>query len=234
MIVSPPFFVWGGERRMTGRWRELLSTLADAIAVVTALTMVAASVGYTVDADARIGLAVVGVAALPLFAMLAWLRRWAWWQAVRPKYLSAVVWLARPVRGDVAERLLADVVDPLLRDLAQQFRGLHTDALKVMLFALPAYESCAPGPCRVSARQVFPAPPGPFGVDIYAMSMFPARSDLLNDACRNLVLARLVSRYELKEADDAADVWLRGGIGEADRTGEVSRLVRKELKTRDA
>ena len=202
----------------------------------------------------------VGLLALALMAWLKyrakqsnWGGRWREWR--RERYVRALVRLAGPVSDDlleilcpevdreedsaqvrVPERLPAEAGSRVLEDLAGDLRGPPEDALRVLQFALAAYESCAPGPCWVSADQVFFTPrdlfPDMWDEDPYQPDPLELRVDALNQACHDLVAAGIVSRYEFKESARGADIWLRRHIGEADTRGEVTRLVREELKRR--
>ena len=137
-----------------------------------------------------------------------WGGRWREWR--RERYVRALVRLAGPVSDDlleilcpevdreedsaqvrVPERLPAEAGSRVLEDLAGDLRGPPEDALRVLQFALAAYESCAPGPCWVSADQVFFTPrdlfPDMWDEDPYQPDPLELRVDALNQACHDLV-----------------------------------------------
>jgi len=180
-----------------------------------------------------------GIAALAVLWLLwilqsrfrAALARWEW---ARERYVRALVRLAGPVRTDVADALKADGVDALPEDVARDLRSVRISALRVLGIALPAYESYAPGPCWVSAKQAFYHAPDPFGADQIMAAWLPSALDMLNRGCQDLVRACLLSRYELKDAEGGAHLWLAARIVEANTTGEVSRFVRAELERRSS
>ena len=172
----------------------------------------------------RAQLAVVLVGALVVFAVVGWWRRHSWWRKVRPRYVSAVVWLARPVADDVAMRLRPGIASRAVGAAAAALPGLHINALRVLQFALAGADRFGGGPCWVGASQVFSIR------GLAEKDAFPR----LNDGCNLLVTSGMVSSYELKPGAGGAQVWLRRDIEESDETGELSRLVREELRRRRA
>jgi len=121
-----------------GRWRELLSTLADVCTVVPILVLLAAWVGYAVGGLSGPRLALVVVVALAALAAVGWWRRRTWWRVVRPKYVSAVVWLARCVGRDVVERLRGE--GATREELLAGVTDLTQMAAEVLRRVLAGYE----------------------------------------------------------------------------------------------
>ena len=207
-----------------GRWRDWLGVLSDAVTVATGLTLLAASVGYAVGRLSRTGAVVILIGLAAIFGVLVYVRRRAWWKAIRPKYVSGVVWLAGPVREDVEVRLRPGAAGRALGDAAVRLPGLPTNALRVLQFALAGSHRYSGGPCWVGASQVFSIR-GRAEMDAFAK---------LNDGCNALVTSGMVSTYKLKPTEGGAQVWLERDIEESDETGEVSHLVREELGRRRA
>jgi hypothetical protein len=221
-----------------GRWRELLSILADLAAVVSAGVVLVAGRGYAVGTVSRTWLAVVVVGGLLFLIVVGWLRRRAWWGKIRPKYVSSVLWVARPVQEELEARLRSEAgvrvpgeLEAGVRALggaAATLPALRVDALRVLQFALAAWDGCDAGDVRVSADQVFV---GGLGWPI-AVDPFGVMGQKLDQACNELVRAGMLAWYEMTVSREAADVGVRRDIAEADREGELSRLVREELRRR--
>ena len=138
-----------------GRWREWLSTLADLCTVVPMVVLLTASVGYAVGRLSRAQLAVVVVATLVVFAVLGWWRRHEWWEKVKPRYASAVVWLARPVRDELAGMALDD--DPAGKaqfeaELRERVRGLSNQALVSLRVLARGYHPVRGGRVGIAPR----------------------------------------------------------------------------------
>ena len=208
----------GGSRLgRAAQWGSVLSPL-----VGTGTCALTALIAYVVNAEVRawakglvdllgplvaVVVALLVLGSVGMLAGLAWKRRRAFWRVIRPRYVPAVVWLARPVRGEVYARLGADSWVRTLGEAGARLPGLHTDALKALQFSLAALDSCAGGPCFVRASQAFSGEGG--GYDLVFR---------LGDACNVLVRAGMVSRHETNWSDFGASVWLRSEIQVADQT----------------
>ena len=215
----------GGEGAMTGRWRELLSVLADLGQVGTACLVLAAYAGYLVGRLSRRDLAVAAVVGLGLLAVLAWWRRRAWWRVVRPKYVSAVVWLARPVRDELAAMLLDDGDGGnggFEEELRQRIGGLSIQALGSLRGLLRAYHPG--GGCEF---RVGPQPEDEGGMGLNRDQRL-ARIAL---ACAELEEAGFISEQRLSADGEKVEGYLAPWV----RPGLVLRLldlVEEELEAR--
>lgn len=175
---------------------------------------------------------------LPLFALAgaAWKWRDRWKRWLRARYVSAVWRAAVPVRDEVSARFIerdraasgqgAGEPRSALEEAAARLAGLSVNALRVLQFALAACNGSDAG--RVSADQVFSGGVGwPIGVDPFGLM-----GQRLDQACNQLVRAGFLASYEMTISREAADVAVRREVAEADKGGELSRLVREQLRRR--
>lgn len=204
---------------MRGGWRGLLSVLADVASVAGLALVLVAGRGYAVGRLSRASLVVVLVGVVMVLGLLAYVRRRAWWGVVRPRYVSCVAWLAKPVGEEVRGRLGGGSWVEALGEVAVSVPRLEVRSLRVLQFALAALDSAGGGPCVLDAHQLFPR---------LGYGAIPEAQA----SCRGLVEAGMVSRYEVGWGDRKVQVWLRGLVKQADEGGELSRLVREELMRR--
>ena len=114
MVVSLPFFVWGGgQGTMMRRLRDWIATLVALKTAAPLLVPLAAWILYLLGRRlSRLQLVIVELGLLVLLALLVYLRRDEWWRAVTPKYVSTLAWLAGPVRDELAARICGERAGP--------------------------------------------------------------------------------------------------------------------------
>jgi hypothetical protein len=155
---------------------------------------------------------------------LAWWRRRQLSRAVRQGYVCAVLWLGRPVRREVAERLGGETAAGVHEEMEALVEECDEHVLRTLLFALVEGVSDHDGPVYVIARQVF----------LYGVGEFTNPYLELEKACNKLVESGVAVTYRFDRSGGVAQIWIRRDIGEANETGQLSRLVREELKRRGA
>jgi hypothetical protein len=71
-------------------------------------------------------------------------------------------------------------------------------------------------------------------VFLYGVGEFTNPYLELEKACNKLVESGVAVTYRFDRSGGVAQIWIRRDIGEANETGQLSRLVREELKRRGA
>jgi len=176
-----------------------------------------------------------------------WSALWKWRQPLAlwgtQRYVRALLRLSRPVTEDLAEipcaevgreedsgevrlgvPLPADAGGRVLEDLSGNVLGLDGNALNVLQFVLAAFDRSGARTCWVSAAPMFP--------DRWHYYPFHTAREALDQACHDLVAAEMVSRYLIDWRKGGARIWPRMETVEANENGELSRLVREQLKRR--
>ena len=222
MIVSPPFFVWGGrEGAMTIRWpfnrRETFQLVGWLVILVAAIPRwVDLFEKWGVDAaglvpyleplqEARWGIAASGVLWLLWILQSRFRAALARWEWARERYVRALVWLS----GPVSDELLATMLDDADADKAQFDAQLHQ---RVTRLSLPAVQAL-----RGLLRMYRPAGSRQFRIG-------PRSDDERRDqklagyalACEELKDEGFLSKCQMGTDDEAVTVtlapWVRGGL----------------------
>ena len=150
---------------------------------------------------------------VPLVALLGavWKWRLKWKQWVREKYVSAVVWLARPpVREDVVDRLRSEGAPQ--EELMSAVYGLSEAPARILGMVLEAYDPRGDGWIRIK----------PTAKPLRDRKRPETKTyiGLVIKACDELQRARFVSQVEELEGD----AWVRVLLSDAVRDAPVLKL----------
>lgn len=195
---------------MKGRWRESLSMLADVVTVASGVALLAGSLGLAVGSLSRTWTLVILVGLAAVFGVLVWARWDKWWKAIRPRYVSAVVWLAKWVREDVLDRLRGE--GATWEELREAVGYLSEVAAEVLRIVLRGHEPRSDGwvvikPVHKPLR------------DRKRPETKPYIDDVIN-ACDELKRAGFLSEVEELEGD----AWVRVLLSDTVRDGLVLKL----------
>ena len=123
---------------MIGRLRAWLTTLLLLQAAGPLLIAMLAWVLYLLGKLSKSQLLIAELAAFAVLAILAFVRRGAWWKAAKPRYVSFLVSVAGPVRTDVVQGLRSKYMSA--EELKAATRQLQSTVGFVLLELLGGYE----------------------------------------------------------------------------------------------
>jgi len=128
---------------MIGRLRAWLTTLLLLQAAVPLLIAMLLWVLYLLGKLSKSQLLIAELVALAVVAILVSVRRAAWGEAAKPRYVSFLVWAAGPVRTDVAQALHSRYISA--EQLKAATRQLQATAGDVLLHLFWGYEPADQG-----------------------------------------------------------------------------------------